>query len=61
MIFLEQSNGNIIKTFKYGNVTVEVSNECFRKTPEEKEMVDRDIAKAAWRIIKSARARGIDI
>lgn len=41
-----------IKTFKLGNTTIEVDDEFYPKTKEEKEMVYEEFNKIGWEILK---------
>ena len=41
----------VIKEFKLGNTTIEVDDEFYPKTEEEKEMVYEEFNKIGWEII----------
>lgn len=56
----ESSNGgNIVETYKLGNTTVHICDDCFAKTPEEIKKVLDDYHAAGWAIVLDLAAKGI--
>ncbi|NGP56810.1 hypothetical protein FLT15_00065 [Paenibacillus thiaminolyticus] len=53
--------GNIVETYKIGNTTVNICDDCFVKTPEEKERVLAEFYAVGWAIIRRLRREGKDI
>ncbi|MGG1672904.1 hypothetical protein ACIFOE_20150 [Paenibacillus sp. NRS-1783] len=48
----------IVKTYKFGETTVHISDSHIAKTQEERDRVDAEIATAAWACIQDAIEEG---
>lgn len=57
----EQPKGNIVQTIKFGGATVNIRDDCFVKTPEEKERVLAELYSVGWAIAKRLRREGIEV
>ena len=42
----------VVKEFKLGNTTIEIDNEFYPKTEEEKELTYEEFNKIGWEILK---------
>lgn len=53
-----RDEGMIVKTYKFGETTVHISDSHIAKTQEERDRVDAEIATAAWACIQDAIEEG---
>lgn len=54
--------GNVVEQYKLGNTTIKICDDGYRdKTPEELAILDKIIAKTAWKCVIHARENGKDI
>lgn len=52
----------IVKEYKMGKTTIKFDDDAYKdKTPEELELIHKQIANVCWRIALEARAKGKDI
>lgn len=48
--------GNVVKQYKLGNTTIKICDDAYRdKTPYELELIDKIIAKTAWKCVLDTR------
>lgn len=54
--------GNIVQEYKIGNTTIKICDGAYRNnTPEDNKRIHDGIIRVGWKIIKEARARGVDV
>lgn len=56
---LEIQEGNVVKQYKLGNTTIKICDDAYRdKTLDELELIDKIIAKTAWKCVLDAKSCG---
>ncbi|WP_274363739.1 hypothetical protein [Paenibacillus thermotolerans] len=52
---------NIVETYQLGNTTIHIADNFIARDPEEIERRVSELYKIAWRIVRDARERGVNV